>query len=130
MDFRRVLLDGVILILLGIVIALIVFNFILSKNKEGFTELYFAGEVPKTIDANQTYFFSFAIHNLEHKKTNYEYELYVQSNRTKQGYLVLEHDKTLEIEQNFSVSYKSPDEPVLVSVKILNKNQEIHFRVD
>ena len=126
MDFRRILLDGAILVLIGIIIVLVIFNVVLSKSKTGFTELYFVGDLPETVDANKTYSFSFAIHNLEYKTTNYEYEIYSDSQRINKGQIILGHNETNSIIQNFAVKSK-PINSTKISVNLINKNQEIHF---
>ena len=129
MDFRRFLLDGILIILILIIIILIIFNIVLSKNKTGFTELYFIGDLPKTVEINKTYSFSFGIHNFEYKITSYNYELYLQSKKIGQGQVFLEHNEIAVVNQSFIVRNKTADNPTLVSVRLLNKEQEIHFWV-
>ena len=125
---KTIFMYVVIMILVFIISVLVVFN-ITKENKHGFTELYFTDELPKTIKINENVNFSFGIHNLENKRMDYSYEVYARTNKIDEGSLSLNHDETKIITKSFIVE-KVKESSMPISVKLLNKDQEIHFWVD
>ena len=115
------------MILLLIISVLVVFN-IIAEKKPGFTELYFS-DIPKTIKINENANFSFGIHNLENKKMDYSYEIYARTNKIDEGNVILNHDETKIITKSFRVN-KAKESSIPISVKLLDKDQEIHFWVN
>lgn len=127
MNLEKIIPTTAIIILISVIIFLLIFIIIPTENKSGFTELYFINDLPKTIKMNETYDLFFAIHNLEDKKMTYNYAVYLQSKKIDQGYVSLNHDETTIINQSFIVKNKLENISIPVSVRLLNKNQEIHF---
>ena len=117
------------LILAMLIITLVIIFSIASENKKGFTELYFLSDLPKTVEANKEYNFSFAISNLEKKNMDYYYIVNEKPNEIKQGYVNLNHGEIEIINQKFLVGNKT-ESPMKISVQLLNKEQEIHFWVN
>ena len=116
------------LIVTMLIITLVIIFSIASENKKGFTELYFLNGLPKAVEANKEYNFSFAIRNLEKKNMDYYYIVNEKPNEIKQGYVNLNHGEIEIINQKFLVSNKT-ESPMKISVQLLNKDQEIHFWV-
>ena len=106
MDLNKIMPIAIIIFLLSIIITLLIFNTI-TDDKSGFTELYFTGDLPKIIEMNQEYDFSFVIHNLEDKSRYYDYSIYLYSNEIAKGYVFLNHDETGVIDQSFIVKNKT-----------------------
>jgi len=123
MDFEKNILFVFIVLLIVLISALILF--IDSEDvKAGFTELYFVNGLPKTIEMNKEYSFSFGVHNFEEKKMDYDYAIYSQSKQIGQGTVTLYPDEAIVISQGFTENRSGT---IPISVKLLNKNQEIHF---
>jgi hypothetical protein len=128
MELRKAILPIVITILLFIIIILALVN-ILAATKPGFTELYFVDELPKTVLPDQEYQFSFAIHNLENKRTTYNYVVNVKSQIIKEGTLTLNRGDTAIVSPRFIVQTRLKTQ-ILFSVRLTGKDQEIHFWAD
>lgn len=128
MDWRDIFFALVIIVLISIIAALAAFDIIAAKNKSGFTELYFVGNLPKAIKANEEYKFSFAIRNLENKEMAYNYAVHITPDKIKEGYVILNHTQTAIIRPSFIV--EKPEASIPISVQLINKNQEIHFWVN
>ena len=107
MNLNKIMPAIVIIILLSIIITLLLFNIVSKQNKSGFTELYFIGDLPKIIEMNEEYDFSFAIHNLEGKDMYYNYSIYLYSNEIATGYVFLDHDETAITDHSFVVKNKT-----------------------
>ena len=99
---------------------------LMSAAPKGFTELYFVGELPDKITGKAD--ISFAIHNLEYNGMQYSYAIYVGNTTAAEDVVSLEHDEVATITKEILIP-KSIG-PVLISVKLLDKNQEIHFWVN
>ena len=107
MNLKKIIPTIAIIILISVIIFLLIFIIIPTQNKSGFTEFFFFGDLPKIIQMNEEYDFSFAIHNLEDKNMIYNYSVYLHSNKIGQGYISLDHDETAVINQSFIVKNKS-----------------------
>jgi len=110
------------------VIILVLLNVFTPANKIDFNELYFTGDLPKIVRLNEESKFSFAIHNLGNSKMTYDYEVYLQSGKINEGNLALDPDGTAVITPVFVIKDKTDN--VSISVRLLDKSQEIHFWVD
>lgn len=130
MNLEKSIPTVTIIILILIITVLLIFNITAADNKSGFTELYFINDLPKTIKINERYDFSFAIHNLEHKKMTYNYAIYYNKKKIDQGYVNLNHDETTTITRSFIAKKKLENPLIPISVQLLNTNQEIHFWVN
>jgi len=84
--------------------------------------------VPKKIELNKNYSFTFIIHNVENKDSIYFYEVYLESEPIKKGNITLKHDEKATIYCDFVVKEQPQKNPFLISVR-LGKEQEIHFWV-
>jgi len=97
---------------------------------ETFTELYFEDHInlPKTIYQYQEYYFTFTVHNLEHKKMSYPYLVYLQTVSKKiildQGTINLEDGGYKSVAENFG-PLKNID--MKITVELVDKNQLIDF---
>lgn len=124
------------LILLIFILGLILFSILSLKKQAGFTELYFVGNISKEAHSGYEYPFSFAIHNLENSDMGYDYSVYVNSSIINNssiidtGYSIVEQGEIDIINEIFLAEDKYANSSVVVSVKLLSKNQEIHFWVD
>src|SRR3989338_3188402 len=78
-----------------------------AENNRGFTELYFLNGLPKAVEVNKEYNFSFAIRNLEKKNMDYYYIVNEKPNEIKQGHVNLNHGEIEIINQKFLVSNKT-----------------------
>jgi len=102
---------------------------------ETFTELYFENHLnlPSKIKSDQTYSFSFTIHNLENKKMAYLYEVYLQGkgNSVKlpidQNRVTIKKNQYKTIHETFSIN--APIVRSEIIVNLINKNQQIDFWV-
>jgi len=119
------------------VIILAVFLVILSqipKGIEPLTELYFTQhlELPKTIEVNKTYNFSFSVHNLEYEPIIYKYEVTGEyNNKTVQfdiNSIGLDNNQTKTIDETFKINEHF--DRAKISVNLLNRQEVIHFWVD
>jgi len=127
MEIKNIIPYIAIVTLLLIIAILVLYTSNVEEN-DGFTELYFLDDIPKSVEVNKEYDFSFAIHNLENKDMFYQYIIFLESNELSQETVSLSHDATEIINQKFSVNSPLGDE-MQISVQLLNKNQEIHFKV-
>ncbi|MFA6570501.1 MAG: hypothetical protein WCT77_04615 [Bacteroidota bacterium] len=99
---------------------------------ETFTELYFEDHtnLPKEFSSNKTYSFSFTIHNLEYKDFTYQYEVRsideLGFSLLQKDSITLKHDEFRTIPVSFK-TLKVESNRFQVEVKILDKNQTIHF---
>jgi uncharacterized membrane protein len=115
----------VIMAALVIAVALLLSFNLAKKEKDGFTELYLVKNLPKVVEEGRTYDFSFGVHNFEYKDMVYDYSVSVQSDVIGIGTIDLEHDDSYIVTSNFTA--ENMVEKALISVKLLNKDQEIHF---
>ncbi len=129
-DKTEYLIFGVMTLLLIIfIMALAIFSFTAPK-EQGFTELYFTGELPKEVRAGYEYSFSFIIHNYESKRVEYQYYTYFGTIKISEGNATLEHGDELIINQNFIPGSFYRGEKIPLNVRLLNNDQEIYFWVD
>ena len=100
------------------------------KKDEPFTELYFYKHqnLPKEIELHKTYPFYFTIHNYEYKRVKYIYSINVSSYAIDTGEVTLDHDQSVTIVKSFMISESV--EMAKVSVKLENRDQEIHFWIE
>jgi hypothetical protein len=117
-----------VLILFGIFIVTFGVFIAYDKKNNGFTELYFHGELPKHITMDEKYGFIFIIHNVENKEMKYLYEVFQESNLIKQGVVLLKHDEKDKINCDFVVTEQPKKNPLNISVKLGN-NQDIQYWV-
>ena len=124
-------------VLIGWAIILAIFLIVLStipKGIEPLTELYFENHttLPATARVNVTYPFSFVIHNLEYKQTEYNYIVsvdygnisLVRSNNT----VTLKDNQTARVETDFVITEHFTR--ARVRVALYNRTEMIHFWVD
>lgn len=105
----------------------------LNKDPERLTELYitYPNSLSKDISVNKS--FSFTIHNFEYRTVVYEYQVLItdSSNNVKQ---INGGKVTLEQNQLTIINNSLPNENVLtnstVFIRLLNKNQQIHFKLN
>jgi hypothetical protein len=113
-------------LLMGLLIVVLVILISLKKDSNGFTELYFQGELPKMIGLNTHNRFNFIIHNIENKDTQYNYEVLIDSSPILQGKTDLMHNEKTIIDCDFILKERPERNPFVISVE-LNNDQEIHF---
>lgn len=105
----------------------------LTPQPESFTELYFENhsEISRATEINTPQTFSFTIHNHEHKTVNYQYEVYIQDDKTSSVSAIAKESVTLTQDQKktFPISFLllTPLERAKVVVNLINKKQEIHY---
>lgn len=123
-----------VIVLISIITLLAVLNVDAAQKKPGFTELYFVGNLPKTIKLYETYKFSFAIHNFENKLTTYHYAMFLNSDKIDQGSISIKKDHIAIIDKDFVLGHHitaaSGATGIPISVRLLGKDQEIHFWLD
>lgn len=124
---RKIFVVSIILLSL-IIIALLVYDLKNAEPSNGFTELYFVGELPKEIKINADYNFSFAIRNLENKGMAYNYSVLLKSDMITSQVVNLRDNEALIINQTFKVENKEY-ELIPIIIRLTNKGQEIHFWV-
>ncbi len=106
-----------------------------TKKPETFTELYFEDHtnLPKTFADRHSYSFRFTLHNLEYKDFTYEYEVRsideFGSSLLNKNSVTLKHNEYRTIPVSFK-TLKVTSKRFQVEVKILNKNQAIHFWIE
>lgn len=132
MNLKKIIPTLAIIGLIAIIVILLIFNLSPKQNKSGFTELYFVGDLPKTVKTNEQYNFSFAIHNLEERMMIYNCIIYLNSTKVSQDYVFLDPDDIIVINHSFKVekaqeNLSLENISIPVSVQLLNKRQEIHF---
>ena len=86
--------------------------------------------MPEEVELNKEYYFSFGVHNLENKKMNYTYSIYLKSSKIDEGYIILDHDMISITNKEFIIENKEENSSTPLSVQLLNKEQEIHFWVN
>ena len=118
MDIEKIFLNIIIIILILAVLALAVFNIKTPNNKEGFTELYFVWDLPKEVELNKEYHFSFAIHNLENRNMEYKYSVYLNSDKINESNLNIENNYISIVKQGFIVKDKIENSSIPVSVQL------------
>mgnify|MGYP001606767407 CR=1 FL=1 len=128
MNIKNSTIYAAIVILLIIITFLAVFNLRIQSRRD-FTELYFVNKLPKDVKVNENYNFSFVVHNLENKHTVYNYTVNLGPNLINQGFVNLDHNQIAIINQTFKVTQMN-NGLIPVSVKLLNKDQDIHFWVN
>lgn len=103
-----------------------------THQPERFTELYFEGHtgLPRGTQTDKLYSFTFTIHNLEYKKMDYPYLVYLEDSNGQKtvlasGNVTMIHDSY----RSFPVIFALPDTITRgkVVVKLTQKKQEIHF---
>lgn len=98
---------------------------------ETFTELYFEdhSNLPSTASASGTINFSFTVHNLENKKFDYPYEVYLEWDHSKtiidKNHLTLNPDEY----KTTKISYTPVKEitTAKVVINLISKEQQIYF---
>lgn len=123
------------IITIAVIFALLSTTFINLKRKpEESTELYFSNHLtlPRQIETGKSYSFEFTTNNIEYKELRYIYEVTVSNNEVNStislGEFVLSPGQIKTVPINFIFS--SPFKRMKVTVKLVNKNQEINFWVD
>lgn len=100
---------------------------------ETFTELYFENhlKLPSAVKVGSKYSFAFTVHNLEYKTFKYPYEVYIDTNDTRQyiqkRVFTLKQNNYITIKENFSVTEATRS---AVVVNLISKNQAIDFWVE
>ena len=64
---------------------------------------------------------------MENKPFIYEYRVLMQSRIIGRDYVTLGHNQTVIIDQPFRFQNHSAEEPTLITVELVNKNQSVHF---
>jgi uncharacterized protein YdeI (BOF family) len=113
-------------------VIVVVFLIVLSMipiGKEPLTESYFENhtQLPSNITPNETYFFSFTVHNLEYRDMDYRYNVtYTVGNISRQ----ISEDK-FSLKDNASitipVSFMIPEHFNRTKVEVNLTNMTIHF---
>jgi len=120
------LVSGIIITsLLVLIITLSLAAFATPGQGEGFSEIYFVGNLPKQAQMDLFYNFTFAIHNLEGQSADYNYSILLPSNKVLWGELTLDHEDTAFITDSF----RGRGEFGRVKITLENRDQEIHFWV-
>jgi hypothetical protein len=102
----------------------------LLPEPENLTELYFENHtsLPKTIQPDGVYGFSFTIHNLENKTVLYPYQVYIQTGDLKlsldQGKVTLNNNQSMTVKENFSAPENIRSQ---IIVELEGRNQQISF---
>lgn len=100
---------------------------------ENITELYFTDhlKLPKKVEANENYSFSFSTHNLENRDMNYIYTVFIDFDGTRflvdDGTFSLNRGEIKNTQINFSIKEGFGNGNVVVFLN--NKNQQINFRI-
>ena len=117
--------------IIGIIVVLVLI--FTTKTTEAFTELYFEDhqDLPSEYLLDQ-YEFEFTIHNLENQAMDYEYNVYIEyydneklkeTSTIEKSNIILEHDSTVTIKQEFEITKEYDYAKVIVETN----DQEIHF---
>jgi hypothetical protein len=125
LDFSALAIIGLVLV----VVILVALN-ITSGPKPGFSELFFSGEPPKTAKLNESQSFSFGVHNLENKQMTYEIAIYLNDTLIGSKNISLSKNQEMILTGNFTITGLAKESSLPVRVKLLNRDQEIHFWVD
>ena len=107
----------------------------LLPQPERFTELYFEDHLnlPQSVIAGEEMEFKVIVHNLEYRRFEYDYEVTVDkpktATRVNTDNFSLDHDKYKIISMRFPLELdeSTTSAKTKVEVKLLNKNQSIHF---
>ncbi|MBS3149638.1 hypothetical protein J4455_03000 [Candidatus Woesearchaeota archaeon] len=128
---------GTLLIIVLSALIIVTLLLIISKfqqiPKSSFTEIYFNDieNIPKIAKINQPIIFSFSVSNKQNKNYNYEYELMLKigdnESIIKRDNFNLNKNEIKNIIENLTI--KENFEKALISVKLIDTNQEIHFWV-
>ncbi len=116
---KAVVIAGVVLL----AIFLVVLAFI-PLGIEPLTEVYFENhtELPSVIELDETYNYSFTVHNLEYQRTRYTYTIDMydeQGNWTDSldsGEFVLAHDESVRVDNVFNFGYPINRTKIVVNV--------------
>jgi uncharacterized membrane protein len=122
---RKSTIYTLIIILIILIVILSIF-IIVNRIEEGFTELYFQGDLPKTIVRNGNNEFSFVIHNREYMEKAYYYEAHIESKLLKKGNVTLDHNESTSINCPFTIK-EVPDREFYIITVTVNEVQSIHF---
>ena len=101
---------------------------------ETFTELYFENHasLPKQITLYKEASFNFTIHNFEGKNIVYFYETEIVNgdkiSKLNHGEIFLTSNESKTIREKFTLTKTFTK--IMVRVKVINNNQEIHFWVE
>ena len=117
--------------IIGIIVVLVLI--FTTKTTESFTELYFEDHqnLPSEYLLDE-YEFEFTIHNLENQAMDYEYNIYIEfydndvlkvTETIEKENILLEHDSTATIKQEFEITKEYDYAKVIVETN----DQEIHF---
>jgi len=117
--------------IIGIIVVLVLI--FTTKTTESFTELYFEDHqnLPSEYLLDE-YEFEFTIHNLENQAMDYEYNIYIEfydndvlkvTETIEKESILLEHDSTATIKQEFEITKEYDYAKVIVETN----DQEIHF---
>ncbi|MBS3162939.1 DUF1616 domain-containing protein [Candidatus Woesearchaeota archaeon] len=117
--------------IIGIIVVLVLI--FTTKTTESFTELYFEDhqDLPSEYLLDE-YEFEFTIHNLENQALDYEYNVYIEyydneklkeTSTIEKSNIILEHDSTVTIKQEFEITKEYDYAKVIVETN----GQEIHF---
>ncbi len=106
----------------------------LFQQSEPLTELYFSNytSLPHVIRKDQIITFNFTIHNLENDDMKYPYSVYLQTDNgsieVDSNVITVRKNESATETESFSFQY--PPTRTAIFVKLLNKNQSIHFWID
>jgi len=117
--------------IIGIIVVLVLI--FTTKTTESFTELYFEDHqnLPSEYLLDE-YEFEFTIHNLENQAMNYGYNVYIEfydndklkeTSTIEKSNIILEHDSTATIKQEFEITKEYDYAKVIVETN----DQKIHF---
>lgn len=118
--------DYIVLLVLLLIIGFLFILNMFTSNIDGFSELYFVGDLPEVVEKDKEYSFSFGINNMENKIKIYDYVISINGKIFYSGSTKLENDKKIVINNKFKVS----DDMETVKISVSTKNHEIHFWAD
>jgi hypothetical protein len=128
-----------IIISLAIGIVIVIITLVVARPpREYFTELYFKNHtnLPKYINPQQYYNYTFVVHNVE--KSTFTYQMRLSTELTLANKSTITSDEYFTnltvaqgaiVEQPVSFVIKNPFHKAKVTSQVLNKNQEVHFWV-
>jgi len=122
---RKSTIYTLIFTLIMLIVILSIF-IIVNRHEEGITELYFQGDLPKTIVRNGNNEFSFVIHNREFIEKAYYYEAHIESKLLKKGNVTLDHNESTSIYCPMTIK-EVPDREFYIITVTVNEAQSIHF---
>jgi uncharacterized membrane protein len=119
-------------VIIGAVIIIGIFLYVLSTipiGIEPLTELYFNNHenLPKTVEPNKLYKFSFTINNLEYKNMTYNYIVKGYNMTIDNNNVTLENNQSASIIEYFLMPENFTRTNITVTIK---NNQSIHFWVE